>query len=111
MNNDIEERKALAMEIRDMRTVRKWTQQQLADAAGVSLGTVKNLEGAKTELQPGKLGAVLDALGMKRDALPWAGDRDFEAFMMFVGLRVWNKQPAKRAELMGRITTLCYAFQ
>ena len=43
------------------------SQEQLADAAGVSLKTITNIETGATTPQNGKLVAVLDALGLPHE--------------------------------------------
>lgn len=55
----------LARAIRERRQVLGLTQQQLADAAGVTRTTIKNLEGARkpTKRPPASLPAVEQALG------------------------------------------------
>jgi len=103
---DEDARKKFGIEIREMRGGKHWTQQQLADAAGVSKGTVRNLEAGKVELQPGNLGKVLDALGYKREPLPWAGDYAFEGFIEMVGRTVWNATGAERSRMLGEISAI-----
>jgi transcriptional regulator with XRE-family HTH domain len=49
------------------RKARGWTQQQLADEAGVSRGTVVSIEAGRAQNQPPKLASVLEALGMNAD--------------------------------------------
>lgn len=54
----------LARAIRERRRVLDMTQQQLADAAGVTRTTIKNLEGARTPTRlPSSIAAVEQALG------------------------------------------------
>ena len=57
-----EDRKQQAAQIRPRRLALGWTQEELADKAGVSLGTVGNAENGTTIPQPGRLGMMLDAL-------------------------------------------------
>lgn len=54
----------LAGAIRERRAVLGLSRQQLADAAGVTLSTIKNLEGARRPTRlPSSMGAVEQALG------------------------------------------------
>lgn len=99
-------RKSFGIEIREMRGNKNWTQQQLADVAGVSKGTVRNLEAGKVELQPGNLGKVLDALGYRREAVPWAGDDTFEGFLEMVGRHLWNASREEKARMVGEISAI-----
>lgn len=103
---DEDARKEFGLEIREKRGNKGWTQQQLADAAGVSKGTVRNLEAGKVELQPGNLGKVLDALDYKRSPVPWAGNETFEGFLEMVGRRVWNAPPEESARMVGEISAI-----
>lgn len=80
------EREEFGQEIRDMRGARGWTQAELAERAGVSKRTIGNLERGEVELQPGKLRAVLDALGYKRREQPWS--REVDAFLQMAGYRL-----------------------
>lgn len=65
-----EDEKALAEQVRTARKARRgYTQQMLADDAGVSLGTVSGFEREVTFPQPGNLRAILRALDME-DAAP-----------------------------------------
>lgn len=58
---DAEELRTLVVEGRKKRGL---TQDELAERAGVSLGTVQNIEGAKTKTQRDKREKVLGALGL-----------------------------------------------
>ncbi len=58
-----EERKALGEKVAAIRKSRRLTQQQLADAAGVSLGVISNLENAKTVPQGANRRSIAKALG------------------------------------------------
>jgi transcriptional regulator with XRE-family HTH domain len=42
-----------------------WTQQQLAEAAGVTLGTVSDLERGAREPRPGTMARIARALGVR----------------------------------------------
>lgn len=62
MNTDLA---ALAALVRDERRRRKLKQQELADAAGVSLGVISNLERGLTRPQPANERAILAALELE----------------------------------------------
>lgn len=57
------ERRALGEKVAAVRKARRLTQQQLADAAGVSLGVIGNLENGKTVPQGANRRAITKALG------------------------------------------------
>ena len=100
MQMDERERKELGETIRDFRGKRGWTQDELAEHAGVSVRTVGNLERGAVVSQAGVLGKVLDTLGIQRPEDPWAGDVMFEGFLKAVGLTVWNADPDEQARLI-----------
>ena len=54
---------AIGSQVRRARKGQGWTQDQLADDAGVAPGTVVRIEGGK-KVRPGSLRSVLDALGI-----------------------------------------------
>lgn len=60
--------KVLATQVRAARKARNWTQQDLADAAGVKLGMVNNFETHKTTPQPGNLRSILTVLDLGTEA-------------------------------------------
>lgn len=103
---DARERQEFGHEIRAMRKGRGLSQQQLADAAGVGVRTVRNLEAGRVELQGGNLSAVLDVLGYQRREKPWAADSDIEGFLQMLGYRLYVLAPDDRASVMGAITLL-----
>lgn len=59
---------ALAERVRRERKRRHWTQQELADRAGVSLGVVNNFERQVTQPQAPHLRAILGALDLEAGA-------------------------------------------
>lgn len=61
MNQD--DRRALGEKVAAARKAQRLTQQQLADAAGVSLGVIGNLENGKTVPQGANRRAITKALG------------------------------------------------
>ena len=63
---------SLGNEIREARLVREWSQQQLAEAAGVSRPTVARVEGSE-DVSTATLERVATALGMRVTLAP--GDR------------------------------------
>lgn len=65
---DIQQRQQLAERITTARKARGWSQERLAQEAGVSPNTILSLEKAKRGYQEGKLRAVLDALGLATPA-------------------------------------------
>jgi len=69
--NEVNEMNELARRVQEERKRRRWTQQELADRAAVSLGTVSNFERRRSDPQAAHLRALLRALGIEADA----GDR------------------------------------
>lgn len=64
-----QERLSHAARVETAREARGWTQQELADRAGVSRGSVGNIERAKTAPQAEKLWRVMVALDLSPDPL------------------------------------------
>ena len=60
---DDKQRADLAAQVRESREARGWSQERLAQEAGVSENTVLSLERGKKKTQPGKVRLILDALG------------------------------------------------
>lgn len=61
---------ALAEAVRTARKQKRWGQQELADAAHVSIGVISNLERQITRPQPANERAILDALGIEPPEAP-----------------------------------------
>jgi len=104
MNED--ERRELGHEIRAMRKGRGMTQQQLADAAGTGVRTIRNIEAGRVEPQQGTLADILAALGYQRKERPWADDSAIEGFLQMLGYRLYLLDPEARAALMSRMTLM-----
>lgn len=62
---DQEQRAEVAAQVRQGREMRGWSQRRLAEEAGVAENTVTKLEKGERATQPGKLRAILDALGIE----------------------------------------------
>lgn len=101
---DASDRKELGAEIRAMRAGQNLSQKQLAEKADVSVRAIRNLEAGRTKMQPGNLGAVLDALGYQRPEQPW--DDSVDAFLQMVGWRLTRLSPDARTSMIGRITLM-----
>lgn len=97
----------LARRIRDERGARKMTQQELADAIGVSLGTVANAELGKSIPQRSNRDAILSELGIDEDGeatVPRAGwSDDVRVVLNVVGLWLEQVEGDERAERIRRI--------
>lgn len=61
---DEHQREATAERIRALMAERGWSQASLAEAAGVAENTVGDMLAGKKNTQPGKLRAMLEALGV-----------------------------------------------
>lgn len=59
---DAVQREEVGARIKALREERGWTQQRLAEEAGVSARTIFSVEKGERMPQPGKLRAILDAL-------------------------------------------------
>lgn len=64
---DTNTRKHVADQVRAARKAHRWTQPELAEHAGVSVGTVSNTERAISWPQPSHLRAILRALDITLD--------------------------------------------
>lgn len=70
------------------------TQADLAEAAGVAVGTVQNIEGGKTTPQKAKLAPVLEFLGLDRKHTElWSDDQWYVAEM---AVAMYDQVPVKR---------------
>lgn len=100
-----QERLLLGDRVRVARVRAKLSQEDLAAAAGVGVGTIKNIESAKTRTQRDKLTAVLAVLGLDRPPQGrWSQDDQQFAEM---AVTLWSKLPEQvRAEASGRVARL-----
>lgn len=64
MDQQKNHRQQIAAKVRAAREERGWSQERLADEAGVSPNTVLSIEQESRKTQPGKLRPVLDVLGL-----------------------------------------------
>lgn len=62
-------RRRVGAQIQSARRARHWGQPELAEKAGVSVGTISNTELGKSWPQPNHLRAILDALEIRLDGL------------------------------------------
>lgn len=99
-----QERATYAARIKPARTEAKMTQLDLATAAGVSRGTVANMESAKVVPQAEHLRSVMLALDLVLDGTEWSdGVREWVGVLAPLIERI---PPAKRGELLGRVVVL-----
>lgn len=61
---DSSERKAFGERVRDARKARRWTQPELAERVGVSVGTISATERGLSLPQQGNLTRLLEVLGI-----------------------------------------------
>lgn len=92
---DQNQRQQTGERVKATRKERGWSQERLAQEAGVSPNTVLAIEKAERQTQPGKLRPVLDALGL---AEPVDGVLDLEGVPEDV--RVFLKVAAQRLKVL-----------
>lgn len=97
---------ALGQQIRAARKARKWTQQELADAAETSLGTIQNLESGKRQTHPNTVIAVKAALGIAGDeaATVSSWPNDVKVIVDMVGLWLVAQSPDDRERFAVEMT-------
>ena len=98
---------ALAVKVRRVRRAKRWTQTDLARAAGVHLATISGFERRAYAPQPEDLRAILAALGIEDetgDDVPaeareeWPAD--VKVFLDDMGLFLTAYPPTEREQLM-----------
>lgn len=101
----------LAGAVRSARKRKGWNQQQLADAAQVSLGVINNLERQKTRPQPGNLRAILHSLDIEAEEIerPAAEDardwpRDVAVVLDVLGMYLMSIPEERRPQEILEIT-------
>lgn len=84
---DAGQRRQLASQIRQQRKARGMSQEDLAEASGVSLRAVQNAELGKNTPQEGNLLAMLEVLGMapSAEATRKSWPRDIQVFLDVMG--------------------------
>lgn len=103
MNRD--ERGELRERIKAALRERGWTQQQLADEAGVALATVNNFLRGVSVPQFEKLAAIQQALGVEGDAGTTAESypEDVKRFLLMMGAYLSLLPEEERLERIGQI--------
>lgn len=102
------DRSALGRRAADARKAKRYTQQQLADEAGVSLGVISNLENGKTVPQGANRRAITKALGVDvfgEDVAQLARDmwpEDVQVFADVLGGFLARLNPEDRANRVAR---------
>ncbi len=81
----------LSQNIRRIRTAKKYSQPRLADAAGLSLPAIKNLEGAKNEPRMSTVQAIARALEVRLQDL-FAPVRELRTVRFRSGRRMQNRE-------------------
>jgi transcriptional regulator with XRE-family HTH domain len=105
---DEETLKLIAARFTEARKARGLNQQEVADRAGVSLGTVNNIENARSMPQRKTRAAIAQALGKdifddglgEAARLGWPDD--VQVFTEVIGGYLAALPPAKRGEVVGR---------
>lgn len=100
--------KTVAARFAAARKARKMNQQDVADKAGVSLGTINNLENARSLPQRKNRAAIVAAIGedifdeglADQARLGW--DDDVQVFTEVIGGYLNALTPAQRAEVVTR---------
>lgn len=99
------ERLAWGPRVRDARRRLNLSQSELAVHAGVSLGTVQNIENGKTVPQRAKLAPILDTLGLsRRHAEQW---NDAQWYVAETAVAIYDQVPISRqAEAAARMAAI-----
>jgi len=88
----------LGLQVRAARKARKWKQGDLAKAAGVSIGTIQNLELGKRKTDPGNVIAIRQALDLEGDEVEtrktWPSD--IQVIVNMIGQCLLGKSPEER---------------
>jgi transcriptional regulator with XRE-family HTH domain len=100
------ERDELAERVRQARKEKRYTQQQLAEGAGVSLGTVNNLERGVSVPQRGNLASILRFLGIDQDPEETRSDwdADVELQLDIIGAFLQRLDPEERRSVSRQFT-------
>jgi transcriptional regulator with XRE-family HTH domain len=94
-----------AAQILDARRRAGLTQEQLAEQAGVGVGTVKNIEAGKVKPQRAKLDAIKGVLGLNRVREQSWTDEEWQIAEVVVAL--YSRMPEEaRAMAAGKVTAL-----
>lgn len=96
--------------VRNARKKRRWTQAELAENAGVSLGTVQNFEGRKSAPQPENLRNMMRAVGLEVDdaevaeatRAEWPGE--VQVFLDMMGAYLMSMQESERMTVIHDLT-------
>lgn len=104
---DAVQREGVGDRIRTLRKERGWSQEELAEAAGVSPRTVYSIEKGERQPQPKKLRAILDALDV---AEPQNGDiviegmpEDIAVFLRVAAQRLCVLDYPARAQVLAAL--------
>ena len=103
---DAEQRRQLAARIRQQRKERRMSQEELAEASGVSLRAVQNAESGKNTPQEGNLLAMLEVLDMAPDDQQTreSWPTDIQVFLDVMGAYLSTLPEAARLELFRTFT-------
>lgn len=100
----------LVERVRRARKDRGWTQQQLAEAAGISLRTYQNFENRVGTPQSGNLRAILTAVGVEpigeetADATRQTWPGDILVFLDMIGAYLATMSAEQRQQVMHQWT-------
>jgi transcriptional regulator with XRE-family HTH domain len=105
---DAVQREGVGARIRALRKERGWSQDELAERAGVSARMVFSVEKGERIPQPKKLRAILDALGVAEpqdgDLLPLEGlPDDVAVFLRVASQRLCVLDEAERSRVLNEL--------
>lgn len=100
-----QERATYAAQVKPARRKAAMSQQELADAAQVSRGTVSNIERGATIPQEDGLRAVMTVLGLRVD-----GEQQWpewvEEWVAVIGPLMARLSPERRGDVLGRVVVM-----
>lgn len=99
-----QERLSYGAYVKEMRTKLEITQEELAEAAGITSRTLSNIENQKTAGQADKLVRIFRALGIELEYPAWS--QETQSYIAMIAPLLEKINPVKRLAVMQEVLTL-----